>query len=140
MKLPQLDQANRVAAILGAADGLTIVVALVFGRNPAVFHAALDAGIGEFVGMGAALYLSDVRKRIVPAFLCGACTLLGCVIPALPYIFSHGDIARIASGAIAACLGAVVCKLRPEKGWLAVAETYGVLLASAVLCFAVSLL
>jgi VIT1/CCC1 family predicted Fe2+/Mn2+ transporter len=137
---PDQKQANRVAAILGAADGLTIVVALVFGRNPAVFHAALDAGIGEFVGMGAALYLSDVRKRIIPAFLCGACTLLGCVIPALPYIFNHGDIARISSGIIAVGLGAIVCKLRPEKGWLAIAETYGVLLVSGLLCFAVSLL
>jgi VIT1/CCC1 family predicted Fe2+/Mn2+ transporter len=133
-------EANRVAAILGAADGLTIVVALVFGRNPAVFHAALDAGIGEFVGMGAALYLSDAHKRIFPALLCGLATLLGCVLPAIPYAVFTGDLARSLSVAIAIGLGSVVCKLRPEKGWLAIAETYGVLFLSALLCFLVSLL
>jgi VIT1/CCC1 family predicted Fe2+/Mn2+ transporter len=140
MKLPRLDKDNRVAAILGAADGLTIVVALIFGRNAAVFHAALDAGIGEFIGMGAALYLSDARKRIAPAFVCGMCTLLGCVLPAIPYAVSSGNIARGVSVVIAIGLAAVVCKLRPDKGWIAVAETYGVLAASALLCFAVSLL
>jgi VIT1/CCC1 family predicted Fe2+/Mn2+ transporter len=136
----QLDKESRVAAILGAADGLTIAIALICGRNPAIFHAALDAGLGELAGMSAALYLSDPGKRIIPALFCGIATLLGCVVPAIPYVFASGDLARGLSGVIALALGAIVCKMRPEKGWVAVAETYGVLIVSALLCFAVSFL
>jgi len=136
------DAAARSAAILGIADGLTIVIALICGRNSAIFHPALDAGIGEFCGMAAALYLSasGAGRRLVPAFLCGLATLFGCVLPAIPYALVAADIARPISAAIAIGLAALVCKLRPEKGAIAVIETYGVLLAAGVLCFLVSLL
>jgi hypothetical protein len=125
---------------LGAADGLTIVIALAFGHDPAVFKSALDAGLGELCGMTAAVWLSTRNAKFVPAFLCGVATLLGCVLPAIPYALGTTDIYRGLSVVIAIILGAIVCKLRPEKGWLAVTETYGVLLASALLCFAVSFL
>ena len=133
-----MDKDQRVAAILGAADGLTLAVSLVFGRNTAVFHAALDAGIGEFVGMGAALYLASARKGLGAALVCGLATLLGCVLPAVPFAVAGGWAARAASVAVAVAVGAVICKLRPEKGWVAVAETYGVIIVAAALCFAVS--
>ena len=134
------NKATASAAILGLADGLVIVVALVYGRNPAVFRAALDAGIGEWLGMSAAVYLSGTGKRLLAALTCGTATLLGCVLPAIPFVISTGDVARGVSALIAIGLGALVCKLRAEKGWLAVAETFGVLLASALLCFGVSFL
>jgi VIT1/CCC1 family predicted Fe2+/Mn2+ transporter len=129
---------QRIAAILGAADGLTLAVSLIFGRSPGVFHAALDAGIGEFVGMGAALYLASDRKGLGAALLCGLATFLGCVLPAAPFAVADNWVARGASAAIAVAVAAVICKLRPEKGWVAVAETYGVILTAAALCFAVS--
>lgn len=134
------DNTTRAAAILGAADGLTIVVALVAGRNSDVFHSALDAGIGEFVGMAAALYLSAPVRKLWPAFICGLTTLVACVVPAIPYVALSHRTALWASAAVAAAVGAVVCWLRPEKGWLAVLETYGVILAAAGLCFLVSIL
>lgn len=135
------DGTSRAAAILGAADGLTIVVALIFGRSPAVFHAALDAGIGEFVGMAAALYLSSAKSRIFPAFLCGLTTLAACVLPALPFLMTGPHwLAVVIASVISAGLGGLICVLRQETGWLAVTETYGVLALSAGLCFAVSLL
>lgn len=130
---------TRAAAILGAADGLTIVVALIFGRSPAVFHAALDAGIGEFVGMAAALYLSEQRGHFGAALLCGLTTLLACVIPAIPFAAgATGWAPVLAASVFAFLIGEFICWLRPEKGWLAIAETYGVLALSAGLCFAVS--
>lgn len=131
--------AQRTGAILGAADGLTIVVALLFGRNPAVFRSALDAGIGEFVGMGAALWLTD-KRQVLAALLCGLATLAACVVPALPFIFATGAVASIGASALAVLAGAVICRLRPEKGLLAVAETYGILLLAGVLTFAISFL
>lgn len=137
-----MNRSSRVAAILGAADGLTIAISFVFGRDPAVFHSALDAGIGEFVGMGAALYLSadgGENKKLIPALVCGLTTLVACVLPALPYLAIGGNLARLLSAAVAAIVAALVCKIRPEKGWVAVAETYGVLIAAGLLCFLASL-
>jgi VIT1/CCC1 family predicted Fe2+/Mn2+ transporter len=133
-----MDKDQRVAAILGAADGLTLAVSLIFGRDPAVFHAALDAGIGEFVGMGAALYLSTPKRQFGAALVCGLATLLGCVLPAVPLALHGGWATRAASAAVAAAIGAVICRLRPERGWVAVTETYGVILTAAGICFAVS--
>jgi hypothetical protein len=137
-RLTRFDPAERVAAILGAADGLTIAVSLIFGRTPAVFHAALDAGVGEFVGMGAALYLSDAGRKIFPAILCGAATLIACVLPAIPYVTLGGWPARLAGTAIAAAEAGVIYILRPEKGWLAAVETWGVIALAGGLCLALS--
>lgn len=130
--------ADRTAAILGAADGLTLAVSLVFGRNAHVFHAALDAGIGELVGMAAALYLSSEKRELMPAFLCGLTTLIACVIPAIPYAVGSGAGAAALSALLAMAVAALVCWIRPEKGWAAIAETYGVLVASGLLCFVTS--
>lgn len=131
--------AQRIGAILGAADGLTIVVALLFGRSPALFHAALDAGIGEFVGMGAALWLTD-RKQVLAAFFCGLATFLGCILPALPFLFLSGAAALFAAVAGVLSCASIICWLRPEKGKLAIAETYGVLAVAGALTYAASFL
>jgi VIT1/CCC1 family predicted Fe2+/Mn2+ transporter len=134
-----LSDENRIGAILGAADGLGLAVSLIFGRNTGIFHAALDDGIGEFVSMAAALYLASKKRELMPAILCGAATFFGCFLPAIPYLFANGIVALIPAVIITALLGAVICELRPEKGWVAVAETYGVLLIAGSLCFAASL-
>jgi VIT1/CCC1 family predicted Fe2+/Mn2+ transporter len=138
-KLVSLTSEQRIGAILGAADGLTIVVALLFGMTPAIFHAAVSAGIGEFVGMGAALWLTN-KRQILAALLCGLATLLACVVPAIPFALSGGALALSISLCLAVSTGAIVCWLRPEKGLMAVAETYGVLAAAALLCYGSSFL
>jgi hypothetical protein len=134
----RMNKEQRVGAILGAADGLTLAVSLIFGRSPGVFHAALDAGIGEFVGMGAALYLSSDKRDFWAALACGLATLLGCVLPAVPLAISSNWDMRLISVDIALLVAFAICWLRPEKGWVAIAETYGVILAAAGICFAVS--
>ena len=65
---------------------------------------------------------------------------MACVIPVVPYAFAHGWPALSASLVLVCAVGAAVSWLRPERGWLAVVETYGVLMAAAVLCFGASLI
>lgn len=135
----RLTSQQRVGAILGAADGLTIVVALIFGHNPVIFQSALFAGIGEFVGMAAALWLTD-RSQTLAALLCGLATLLACVLPAIPFAIFSGALAFGLSCCVALMIGAIVCWMRPERGPIAIFETYGVLGAAATLCYLVSFL
>lgn len=132
-----------MAAVLGAADGLTLAVSLVIGlhrQQGAIFHSALSAGIGEFVGMGAALWLSEKRNLagFLAALACGIATALACIVPALPYAFGLSQALWLSAG-LCVAVGAVVCWLREERGLVAVAETYGVLGAAAVLCWLASM-
>ena len=140
-------ETKRSATILGIADGITIVLGLLIslhsGHSSAIFHASVGAGVAELVGMGAALWLSSKRNvaNFIAALLCGVATAAACILPAIPYAFHLPSALSLGlSVAICAGIGAGVCYLREEKGWLAVAETFGVLLAAAVLCFLASLI
>jgi VIT1/CCC1 family predicted Fe2+/Mn2+ transporter len=139
------DETKRAATILGIADGLTIVIGLLIGlhhQSGAIFHASLSAGIAELVGMGAALWLASRRNvaNFLAACACGIATALGCILPAVPYLFLSPAAALPVAAGIAIAIGAVVCWLRTEKGWIAIAETYGVLLLAALLCYGASLI
>lgn len=140
-----LTSANRSAAVLGAADGLTIVLGLLMSlrtHQDAIFRASLGAGLAELVGMGAALWLSEENRRpgrFLTAMACGVMTALACVVPAIPYLFIKGVGALLCALLITAIIGGTICSLRPEKGWVAISETYGVLAASATLCYLASL-
>jgi hypothetical protein len=136
--------AQRAAVILGAADGLTLAISEIMSlraHQAAVFRSGLGAGLGELVGMTAALWLSagDDRQGFWPALGCGAATLLGCVVPCLPFLLG-GPGAFALAGALIIVLGSAVCWIRPQRGLRAVAETFGVLAAAGLLCFASSLL
>jgi VIT1/CCC1 family predicted Fe2+/Mn2+ transporter len=135
--------ANRAAVILGAADGLTLAISEFMSlrhQQSAIFHSVLGAGLGELVGMAAALWLSSGRdlKHFISALACGLATALGCILPGLPYLLTRGAAALVPALGIVAVLGAVVCWLREERGWLAIAETYGVLTVAGLLCFGAS--
>lgn len=136
--------AERTAIILGVADGLTIIIGLLISlrhQQPAVFHAALGAGIAELVGMSAALWFTAERNvaNFLTAMACGVATALACIIPALPFAAGwHDPLALIASLTAAAGIGGVVAWLRPEHGVIAVLETFGVLILAGALCFAAS--
>jgi hypothetical protein len=136
-------KAERVAVILGAADGLTLAISEIMSlrlHQPEIFRSGLGAGLGELVGMTAALFLSaDDRKGFLTALGCGVATAVGCVAPCLPFLDSHGPGAFAAAAVVLAAGGGVVCWVRPQKGLLAVAETYGVLAVAGALCFASSL-
>lgn len=132
--------------ILGAADGLVIALGLLVGlvvsghAGAAVWHSAVAAGSAELVGMSAAVLLSDGAARLRRALACGAASLAACVVPAVPYAVGGGVGALVAALALVLAVGAVVAWLRPQHGLLAVAQTFGVLLAAAVLTGGTALL
>lgn len=131
----------RKQGVFGAADGVVLALGLVVsltGQPHALVHAAIGAGLAELVGMSAGCYLSDSGGGIWPALANGGAALGACVVPALPYLFAHGPAALIPSLALVAIAAGVISWLRPEKGLLAVVETYGILLLAAGLCFAAS--
>src|ERR1700735_4058276 len=91
---------QRVAVILGAADGLTLAVSELIGLHAkhqgAIFASGLSAGLAELVGMTAALWLSsESRSNFLTALGCGIATLLACVLPCVPYAISRGTAALI---------------------------------------------
>lgn len=137
---------QRVAIILGSADGLGLSVAEITSllhHQPAIFHAGLGAGLGELVSMFAAVYLSNDpadEGGFWPAVSCGVASLMGCLLPVLPYLITTGTAALIAAAVIAVLVGAVIAWLRPEKGTLAILETFGVLAGAAALAYAGSFL
>lgn len=135
---------RREPVILGAADGLVIVLGLVVGlavaRQPgsAVWHSALAAGAAELVGMSAGVWLSTGERAQAAA--CGIASLAACVLPALPYALAGGVRALAATLALVLAVGALIAWLRPQRGAAAVAQTFGVLGAAAVLTAGTALL
>jgi VIT1/CCC1 family predicted Fe2+/Mn2+ transporter len=137
---------QRTAIILGSADGLGLSVSEIMSllhHEGAIFHAGLGAGLGEFVSMAAALWLATdpaEEAGFWPAMACGVASLLGCLLPVLPWLVTSGTAALVAAGVIAVVVGAVITRLRPERGALAVAETFGVLAGAALLAYGGSFL
>jgi hypothetical protein len=130
-------------ATFGLADGVVIALGLIVslaGQRHAVVHAALGAGLAELVGMTAGAWLSDSGSGFRPALANGGAAFAACVIPAIPYGVSGGAGAFVASLALVAGVAAVIAWLRPEKGALAIVQTYGVLLVAAALCWGASVI
>ncbi len=133
----------RQAAVFGAADGVTIVLGLLVsltGQPHALFHAALGAGLAELVGMTAGQWLSDEKSGFAPALANGAAACAACITPALPYLAGSGWLPVASSVVLVAAVAGLISILRPEKGALALVQTYGILLAAAGLCAAVAVL
>lgn len=126
----------------GAADGVVIAVGLIVsltGDPRALVRAAAAAGLAELVGMTAGEWLSDSGSGFRAALANGGAAFAACVVPAVPYMAAGGDAALIPSLLLVAAVGGVIAWLRPEKGALAIAQTFGVLVAAAVLCLTASL-
>lgn len=139
MKLPAL----KSAATFGAADGVTLVLGLLVslsGQPHALFRAALGAALAELVGMTAGAWLSDEKAGLAPALANGGAAFAACVAPAVPYLLASGITAMVSSLALVAGVASVIAVLRPEKGLLAWAQTFAILIAAALLCLAASLL
>lgn len=132
-------------AIFGSVDGLTIVVGLVAGlvlshqAPSALWHAALSGGLAELVGMTSGQRQSDPEGGWPSAVACGLMSALACILPAFPFLFLSGLSASIASVIAIACVCAFITWLRPEKGWKAVTQTYGLTIAAGILCAAFAL-
>jgi hypothetical protein len=136
-------KALRRESVFGGADGLTIALGLVVslaGHPAAMWHAAVGAGLAEAVGMTAGRWLSDSDGGFLVALANGGAACSACLIPAVPALLASGPAALAAEVALVAGIAAVISWLRPEKGILAVAQTYGVLIVAAGLVLAASAL
>lgn len=131
----------RAQAVFGGADGCTIAVGLIVSLHDhprAMFAAAAGAGLAELAGMTGGAWLAGHGK--IPALANGTAAAAACMLPAVPYLLAAGRLALAASVLLAVLAGAVIAWLRPERGWRAVAQTFGVLAAAAALCWGASLL
>lgn len=132
-------------AVMGAADGLGIVLGLIAGlivsHQPphAVWAAALSGGIAEFFSMANAQRISDSRSGWLPPLAIGAASLAGCALPAVPYALTAGTAALTAALIACAAAAAVITWIRPEHGLAAIAETFGLLLITGAACGAIGL-
>lgn len=141
-----MSAASREPVILGAADGLVIMLGLVVGLAvahqgaSAIWHAALAGGVAELVGMTAGMWLSDGQARFPRAVACGTASLAACVLPAIPYALAAGAPALAVTVGLVLATGGVIAWLRPQRGPLALAQTFGTLFTAAVLTAATALL
>jgi hypothetical protein len=136
-------KALKCESVFGGADGVTIALGLIvslIGQRHALWHAATGAGLAELVGMTAGKWLSDAECGLPLALANGGAACLACVIPAVPSLVAGGAAALAAEIVLVAGIAAVISWLRPERGILAVVQTYGVLVVAAVLCTAAGLL
>lgn len=126
-------------AVFGSVDGLTMFLGLALGlivsrqSASAVWHAALGGAAGELIGMTSGQWLSDRASGFPAALACGAAGGVACILPAIPFLVLPGDRARLAALGIAVVVAGVIARARPERGWQAVLDTYGILAGAGVL-------
>jgi VIT1/CCC1 family predicted Fe2+/Mn2+ transporter len=94
-------------AIFGSFDGLTSALGVITGLIVAGTHTgsrilagALGLAVAATVGMGAGEYLSDESRNLRLALVMAAATLVGSILPALPFALGYGTAQLIASGTL----------------------------------------
>lgn len=119
------------ASVLGAVDGVTVVLGVLFslaGHPDLVVPTAISVAVAEAVGMAAGEWLSDSSNGFGGAIAIGIAVLLGSIIPALPWLWLRGTPAIVASIVVLLALAAVITVLRGGRGpRRAAIETFGVL-------------
>lgn len=135
---------NRAQAIFGSFDGLTsalglIIASAITAGQGAVLVAAIALAVGSGVGMGAGEWLSDESASLPKAFAMALATIIGVLLPALPWIFVHGDLAFVLCGLITIGMGAAIAELRPGSRLWSYEVTFGVLIIASGLAIGASL-
>lgn len=126
-------------AIFGSFDGMTSTLGVVAGllATKASAHHVLAGAIGiavaATIGMGAGQYLSDDQRNLRRAVVMAVATLVGSVLPALPFIFGASLACVLASLAVTLLAAAVIGHYR---GY---AITYGILLAVSAITVGLSI-
>jgi len=138
-RLTRPAELKRVATF-GACDGLGIVLGVIAGlivsRQPphAVWAAAVSGGIAEFFSMANGQRISDSRSGWLPALAIGTASFAGCTVPAVPYSFSSGTAALLLALLLCSAAAGVISWARPERGVLAILETFGLLAVTGAAC------
>ncbi len=123
-------------AIFGAADGLVATMALILVTmghgHKVVLLAVFGLLVAEGLGMAASEFLSDPTRDLKTATIMGAATSIAIVVPGVPWTFTSGAAATIASCVIAFVLAGIIANARRGgiSTWL---QTYGVLVAVSLI-------
>jgi hypothetical protein len=125
--------------VFGMVDGSTLVLGLFLGEivarqsGSALWHAALGGGLAELGGMSLGQYWSRPEDGKLSAAANGVGCAATTIIAGLPFAVLPRTPATIVSAVLIAVAAVVICVLREETGRLAVARTFGLLLAAGVL-------
>jgi hypothetical protein len=137
-----MTRADAQEAIFGTFDGATsavgVVGASVIAGVPAssLIVAAVGLAVASMVGMGAGQWLSDTTPagRIRRAVVMAAATLVGSLLPVVPFIVGGGRTANSAAAAIITLgVGGVIAELRPGPRVRTYAVTFLILLLASAL-------
>ena len=132
--------------VFGAFDGLTsavglvLVAALTSGSN--VLAVSIALAVGAAISMAAGEWLADDQPvdRGRRAALMGLATLVGSIVPALPFAVAAHSAARVGALAFTCGAGVVIAEVRPGKRLPSYAKTLGVLALSCGLAVGCALL
>ncbi len=125
-------------AIFGSFDGMTSTLGVVAGllatnaTAPKILAAAIGIAVAATVGMGAGQYLSDGDRNMRKAVVMAVATLIGSVLPAIPFIFGDSRACIVASIAITVLAAGIIGHYR---GY---AVTYSILIVVSVLTVGLS--
>jgi VIT1/CCC1 family predicted Fe2+/Mn2+ transporter len=124
-------------AVFGAFDGVTCYLGVLFPllADPRlVLPTALGVALAETVGMAAGEWQSNSENGFGASIVVGAASGLGAVLPAVPFGFSHGPAARIASALLVLAVTAAIAMMRADKRGhrRAFTESFGILAVVAL--------
>lgn len=126
-------------AIFGSFDGMTSTLGVVAGllatraTAPHIVAGAIGIAVAATIGMGAGQYLSDDQRNVRKAVVMAGATLIGSVLPALPFVFGTSLACVLFSVGITLAASAVIGHYR---GYLV---TYAILLLVSVLTVGLSI-
>jgi VIT1/CCC1 family predicted Fe2+/Mn2+ transporter len=129
----RFEAADLKEAIFGSFDGMTSTLGVVAGllathaAAPKIVAASIGIAVAATVGMGAGQYLSDGARNLRNAIVMAVATLVGSVIPAVPFLFGDSRACIAAAIAVTALAAAVIGHYR---GYLV---TYAILIVVSVL-------
>ena len=125
-------------AIFGSFDGMTSTLGVVAGllatraTSNHIVAGAIGIAVAATIGMGAGQYLSDDQRNIRKAVVMAVATLIGSMLPALPFIFGTSTPCVVASLVITFIAAGVIGHYR---GY---AVTYGILIAVSAITIGLS--
>lgn len=125
--------------VFGMTDGAVLVLGLFLGEvvsrqsSSALWHAALGGGLAELGGMSLGAYWADPDRDKKSAALNGIGCSAATIAAGAPFAGLSEVLATVVSAAIILVIGVLICILREETGWLAVARTFGLLAVAGLL-------
>jgi VIT1/CCC1 family predicted Fe2+/Mn2+ transporter len=126
-------------AIFGSFDGMTSTLGVVAGllatraNASHIVAGAIGIAVAATVGMGAGQYLSDDQRNLRKALVMALATLIGAILPAIPFFVGKSTACVVASIVITVLAAGVIGHYR---GYVV---TYAILIVVSVLTVGLSI-